>query len=383
MIPALLLPLFALAPFAQDDPQPARAPVQAPREARVEVHQGRAVGVRKGAPERTLRRGEPWITAGENHLEVSAGSEVAVLWPGRASLQVWGPASLQWGPVDSELATGPDDLSIRLFDVARVEFETRRGEHELLLPGGWRARLGEVAIHIRGLPGGPVELRHHAGRPIRLTWRGDVRDARPPITVYPGSNVRLDRPAEPPGTDRHNVQAWDAVEWPWRRGKVGSADALPMGTTVGAGAPERSYGRPTPWGTAGQAASVPARPSAPLSVTVTPGPTGARSGSAVSPAFEPASWRGLAAERLAVLGPLVVQRAPGAEVRKLASGRWMVALDAMAPAPIWVFGARRDFLLQPGALAVFESDGGLGMRSGTVRGAEQPPGRPPHGALRR
>lgn len=379
MLHSLLFALLALAPLAQDDPQA----VQARREARVEVHRGRAVAVRKGAAERTLRRGEPWITEGENHLEVGAGSEVRVLWPGRGSLQVWGPASLQWGPMDPKLATGPDDLSIRLFDVAWADLETRRGEHELLLPGGWRARLEEVAIHIRGLPSGPVELRLRAGRPIRLSWRGDEREARPPITVYPGSSVRLDRPAEPPGTDRRNVKAWGAVEWPWRSPDAGRMAARGVGTPVGAGEPGRFYGRRAHRDEAGQLASVPARPSVPLRVTVTPGLTGVRAGAADSPAFDPEVWRGLAREGLAVLGPLVVQRAPGAKVRGLASGRWMVSLDAMAPAPIWVFGARRDFLLQPGALAVFQSDGRLEMHSGTVSDAEQPPGRPPREALRR
>lgn len=372
MLHPFLAPLLALLLLAEEDPKVDQAS-DASREARVEVHEGRAVGVRKGAAERTLRRGEPWVTEGEVHLEVGAGAELQVLWPGRGSLQVWGPASLQWGPVDPELATGPDDLAIRMFDLAWADLETRRGNHQLQLPGGWRARLGAVAIHLRGLPSGPVELRHHAGRPVRLDWRGKDLDARPPITVYPGSNVRLDRPQDPPRSDKRNVNAWGAVEWPWRR-----PDRPRPSLTPG-----RFYGGTAPPQT-GQAATVPTRPSVPLRVTLTPPPIEEAEETAVAPVpFDPGAWRGIPREDLSVVGPLVVQRAPGASLRALASGRWMVVLDAMATGPVWVFGPRRDFQLLPGALAVFEPDGGLAIQTGTVGGVEPSPGRPPSSTLRR
>jgi hypothetical protein len=380
MLHVLFAPLLTFAAIAPDD-----TTLQPVREAHVEVHVGRAVCVRKGAPERTLRRGEPWVTQGENHLEVGAGAEVQILWPGRGSLQVWGPASLQWGPLEGAGVTGPDDLAIRMFELSWADLEMRRGTHELHLPGNWRAQLGEVAIHIRGLPSGPVEIRHHAGRPVRLDWRGAEGDARPPITVYPGSNVRLDRPAEPPGADHRNVNAWKTVEWPWRNADTWSPWTRSVeAQIVQAPALASDHVRePEVRPQEDQVATVSATPSTPVQVTVTAPETEDQEDEASVPAFDSRPWRGIALANLAIIGPVVMQRSQHAKVRSLASGRWMIVLDTAADETLWVFGSRKDFQLKPGARVIFEANGVLGMHTGRVRVTGHPPFRPPHSILRR
>jgi len=81
-------------------------------------------------------------------------------------------------------------------------------------------------------------------------------------------------------------------------------------------------------------------------------------------------------EDLEGAGPLAVQRSPDVELRLFASGRRKVSLDVMAPRAVWCFAPERDYLMQPGAVLVFESDGALRMRFGGVEEREAIAGRP-------
>ena len=94
------------------------------------------------------------------------------------------------------------------------------------------------------------------------------------------------------------------------------------------------------------------------------------------PGYSPTDWRGLAWEDLEGWGPLAIERSADVQLRLFATGRRRVSLDVMAPRALWCFTPRRDYLMQPGAVLVFESDGSLRMRFG--RAEERPvlPGRP-------
>ena len=169
-----------------------------PAVARVEVLAGRAVVHTEGRAEQTLLRAGRAVVEGPAHLEVGAGSEVRLSWAGRASFHLWGPAAIQWRsiPATEGSASGlssysEERLEWRLFDLTWADLEVRRGSHHLYLPDDWRMSCDSGAWHFRRLPSGPLELRHHAGSPVTLTWLGDPARARPPITVYSGSSLRI------------------------------------------------------------------------------------------------------------------------------------------------------------------------------------------------
>jgi len=192
---------------------------QAPVEtAHIDVLQGRTVLLGGGSDAETIRRGETMVAKGRSQMEVSAGSQARISWRGTASIHIWGPASLEWSSHDGS-------LNLTFHELAWADVEARSGQHTLTLPANWHARFGRSSFHLRGLSGGPSELRHHAGNAIILDWRGDEASLRPPMAVYPGSSVRLDRPRyqRTEVADRRTRGAWteretrDEVEaWPWR-----------------------------------------------------------------------------------------------------------------------------------------------------------------------
>ena len=92
--------------------------------------------------------------------------------------------------------------------------------------------------------------------------------------------------------------------------------------------------------------------------------------------FDAAQWRGLERAQLNGTGVLAAERGGGVEFRVLGGGRTKVFVSSGSPAPRWCFTPRADYLMQPGAVAVFEADGRLRMSFGTLE--EHPPqlGRP-------
>lgn len=92
--------------------------------------------------------------------------------------------------------------------------------------------------------------------------------------------------------------------------------------------------------------------------------------------FDAAQWRGLERAQLNGTGVLAAERGRGVEFRVLGGGRTKVFVSSGSPAPRWCFTPRADYLMQPGAVAVFEADGRLRMSFGTLE--EHPPrlGRP-------
>lgn len=398
----VLAPLAQLPCFAQESVPPH------PGLARVEVVKGRAVVHAPSRAEQTLRRAEHALVEGAGHVEVGAGSEVMLSWPGRASVHLWGPAALQWSPragaagaPRSDLPTFPEDgLEWRIFDLAWADVEVRRGEHLVHLPGGWRMDCAVGAWHLRGLPGGPLELRHHAGTPMVLTWHGDASQARPPVTVYSGSSLRIEEPPAGPTDDARNARAWDGRgEWPWRGGAEVGGDAgegEPLPERAGAfpervergevgsigGLPDRVGVRVEVLPRAPRDADPSRRSATPEEPPPLPAPTSGDAREAPDatdpgPApFRLEQWRGLALADLNAAGAVAVQRTPGTEVRLFASGRTKVFVDPAADEPVWCFARGVDLLMQPGAVVVFETDGTPRLRFGEIEEHAPLEGRP-------
>lgn len=92
--------------------------------------------------------------------------------------------------------------------------------------------------------------------------------------------------------------------------------------------------------------------------------------------FDAAQWRGLRRAELNGTGVLAAERGRGVEFRILGGGRTKVFVSSGSPEPRWCFTPRADYLLQPGAVAVFEADGRLRMSFGTLEEHTPRLGRP-------
>jgi len=423
--PSPLLLLAPLAAFAPQEPSAARPDV-----ARVHVHEGRAVVTSGRGEALTLRASEERLVGGPAHVEVAPGTQVRLSWAGRASLEIYGPAALQW-----DLAPGGDEpdpgslatwssrgLVWRFFDAAWIDVEVRRGRHFLHLPGDWRAECAHGAWHVRGLASGPLELHCYAGEPTELFYEGHDAAARPPLWLYPGSAVRLDRlPRAQRLDDEREHEAWADPAWPWRSESDSPAqraqrdrqatetDELPgLPTRDPAadgpratirGVPDRGDLRVelrprAPRGPA-QARRAPAAGAPPPSAEErVPEPTRAPSPAPILPpaaspepagprAYQAAQWRGLAHGELDVVGVMAVEDRPWSEVRIFPSGRSKVLVDEGAKAGIWAFSPTRDYWLAPGSIAMFDHAGELVLRHGDVRDCEPIEGRPAYAELAR
>lgn len=195
----------------------------------VEVTRGRAVllGSEEGC--QTIRSGDREDTTGRSQLEIPTGSEAKITWPGACSVRVYGPSSIEWTNQGST-------LGMKFHEITWADFECRKGEHELFLPSDWSGTFGRSAFHVRGITGGPCELRLQAGTPVALQWEGDDRYTLPPVHVYPGSSVRLDRPRfrNAPTAQTGSTGTWEMEEsvsqWPW---SPVSYPGQPAGSQVG------------------------------------------------------------------------------------------------------------------------------------------------------
>lgn len=92
--------------------------------------------------------------------------------------------------------------------------------------------------------------------------------------------------------------------------------------------------------------------------------------------YDKAHWRGLPRTSLNGLGEIAAERGSGVEVRVLGGGRTKVFVSAGSPAPRWCFTPEADYLLKPGAVAVFEKSGELRMSFGEMEKKPRLDGRP-------
>ncbi len=102
--------------------------------------------------------------------------------------------------------------------------------------------------------------------------------------------------------------------------------------------------------------------------SVEPAPPGA--------AFAASEWRGLERERLLGVSDFAVERNPALRVEELPGGICRVLLSYGAGEGAWLFGARKDLFLSPGAVVVVAADGTLEGHYGAVRFEDAVAGRP-------
>ncbi|MFT6831055.1 MAG: hypothetical protein ACJAZN_001212 [Planctomycetota bacterium] len=467
--PALAIAIAPVEPYVQ---VPA---VSSSVDARVDVVEGRAVLVSQTERPSTLRRGSSARSLGDAHLELAAGSQARISLDGEMTLDVFGPSSVEW-------RAGDEGVDIVFYELGWADVSVRAGQHGLALPADWVAEFGRTSFHLRALPGGPTELRHNAGTPITLDWRGDETRVRPPVSVYAGSSVRLDRPRfqriQGGSVQHEGTSPWredGRGAWPWRsrtdtaaqaqerevlgretqvldeipgapKGEIarlrafeadGSSQVRPLrrnkenGQTyaqvpVTPGAvprieivsrpgmrglervnlPRRPETGPMvtdgPLGTWGSThegaqkriqgsstasphksqqepnAPAPERAAAaPADSSSLPSPSRAFQGTtAPTKPFVPEEWRGLSRRGLNGTGEIAAERGSGVEVRLLGAGRMKVFVSASSPAPRWCFTPTKDYLMSPGAVAVFEEDGSLRMKFGEVQEMAPAEGRP-------
>jgi hypothetical protein len=188
---ALLLLLAAswLAPPASGSA--AEALREGPPPARVELLEGRAFLAGPAGVRELVRAAGDLEVGGAAHLELAARSRVALRWSATASLIVFGPAVVEWGPVGDSRTL----LECRFAELAEAHLEVRRGPVRLAFPGGWSASIESGAGFIRGLSGGGVELHHDAGLPLLIEAPHARTEVRPPWVVLAGAWLRL-RPGE-------------------------------------------------------------------------------------------------------------------------------------------------------------------------------------------
>ncbi|MCA9001138.1 MAG: hypothetical protein KDB61_04380, partial [Planctomycetes bacterium] len=358
--------------------------------ARLEVRTGRVQVIQEGV-ETTFRKGEDESVRGATHLEVSAGSEVRISYPGVASVHIWGPASLDWKSVPTRPTSNLESLESyssggiewNVFHANWCDLEVRRGRHLLNMPGDWSAVLEGGSVRLRGLSTGPLEVRVNAGDPLRLFWSGDVSQARPPLTVYPGSNLRLEKPVAAKIDRSGTAQAWQSPAWPYRRTSDAPARDLAQADRREGTRRTQSWPDPGPARqrletqaqvqVSPQAEEVrvrvePQTPSvAPVQpfAEVTPKATleenppfqfqselqGTRVEAVPEPLFvdSPApvntvplavtyqndQWRGVSLDKLIACGPVVVEECKGVETRVFAGGRHKILVDRFDGKATW------------------------------------------------
>lgn len=444
---ALLLaaPLNAQAPLSTQAPVSMVNPtVDMAIDARIDMLHGRAVLVGGGAQTQTLRRSETKLAAGPSHFEVSAGAQARISWLGTMSVDVYGPAIMEW-------RTEGDAIRVVFEQLTWADFETRSGQHTVDLPSNWRATCARSSFSLRGIAGGPSELRLNAGTPVRVDWQGPSNQMRPPVTVYPGSSVRLDTPRHAPmepsiadgsraGSPWASQPASGETSWPYRdradtdvqvaeRGtlsretnRLNEMPGIPNGEVtrirtyeqdgtsnvrpiVGNGAvtssqvsvapstkpnvevterPSLSDGRATL--PRREESAPPARRVSPMSVAKAPqvAPSANQASSApeatsvpqAAAGFVLADWRNVAQASLNGAGVVAAEKAPGVEVRILGAGRTKVFVSSGSTKARWCFTPWSDYLMHPGAVAVFEADGSLRMSFGTTEKYRVPESRP-------
>ncbi|MEM7309246.1 MAG: hypothetical protein AAF682_21355 [Planctomycetota bacterium] len=195
MLPALALLLCAL-PVGQQAPDAAapvadvrkELPLRPPAESMLRIHRGGVWLVRGESIERLTRVDGSRRVEGAAYIELGAGGEIELAWPGLASLRVTGPAALEWTPS----ASAPNEGAVQLYRFRRLEAEVRRGRRDLRLPQGWNLSLARGAVHAEERVTGDVLVHHRGGADAHLTSRAQ-REAKLPDKVRSGQRLLLPR----------------------------------------------------------------------------------------------------------------------------------------------------------------------------------------------
>jgi hypothetical protein len=376
--------------------------------ARLEVRSGRVQVVQGDSPASALRRGDDLSVRGATHLEVTSGSEVRISYPGVASMHIWGPASLDWQSVPTQNTSNLQNLETlssggiawNIFHATWCDLEVRRGRHMLNMPGDWSAVVQGGSVRLRGLATGPLEVRVNAGDPLQLFWSGEQSQARPPLTVYPGSNLRLERPSSAKVDQSGKSEAWQQPAWPYRRSSETQEQNTDRQGRVEDTRRTQAWPEPNPAAhlheTQAQVTLLPqiervqvqvesTRLHSTAPMDVAPVRQTAQRGAPLTPQASPSKaspvqhkrsvpntayvgkhWREVAFDKLISCGSVTVEDRPGVETRVFAGGRRKVLVDRFDGSPTWVFGLNQDYHLLPGSVAVFDQAGILILSHGSI-----------------
>ena len=356
--------------------------------ARLELQVGRASLVNGGASSE-LRRGVVRQVAGQAHLELYGSTRVHLSFGARASLDLFGPCTLEWGECTRAGASALD-LEIRFHQLGEVELEVRRGVHQIELPGDWRLLVGAGAMQFQGRLDGPTEVNLHAGPETAIHWHGDRGRPRPPLWARAGTPCLLSEPPPSRPDLTRAAPAWEFVSWPWRRATEDQRqrrEREAMNQRLLAS--DRIGPWPPPW----------VEPSALASLGVLPGvdeieivklgpePSAPREPDLAylkpgrNPPLERADyqdhhWRGVRWEDLRWAGPVIAQRVSGLVVSELGRGRIKLALTSAADTGVWIFAPEEDLRMEPGAVVLFSAEGRLEGRFGRYHPETVIEGRP-------
>jgi len=154
--------------------------------ARVSVLRGRAMLVRGEDVRILVRDSEPATVPGSAHLELGSRAQVEIAWPGRGSLRVEGPATLEW----SAPARGERSV-VELERFERMEIEVRSASLLFELPQAWAFDVRRAALAVESLPSGALVVRHHGGEDVRVLSRVPREDDRWPRRIAAGERARL------------------------------------------------------------------------------------------------------------------------------------------------------------------------------------------------
>lgn len=214
LAPTLCAALFAFSPTASSQDVARELELVPARPAEFEVLEGRAIVAGSEGPTILRRSSELHPLEERVHLELPAAARAKIVWPGRGSLLVIGPASIELGEPPAERG---DELHWRLHFVGRAYAEVRRGRVHVATKYGWELELETCAVEFTSRPDESLEARLQAGRPTAAHWMGDARRARPPVFLDPGSQALLADPDLMPTPVDRAAQArpWSEVEWPW------------------------------------------------------------------------------------------------------------------------------------------------------------------------
>lgn len=318
----------------------------------IQVTRGRAVLAVGGESPLPIRGGGSCQAPTNAYLEICAGSTARLDWLGQASLEVRGPATLDWSWVQEVGSTG--GVEIQLHDWVEGSLEVRHGSFSIGLVDGWKVKTSQGVLTISSLPSELVELRLAAGPWAEVTWVGDGAIARPPFFLRAGQTARLRAPTLQTNDGLRGAFLWQKKNWPWRsmRPRPGILESRQQVRPLGDGGPLA-----TTMTLDAPAASVPVEPE-----------IHSHSIHHIYHSDRSPLPHGLGEDDFIRLGLIQVERSPFVEHRLHAGGRVKILVSFEAPRSMVCRYPEGLLALDPGTVVLFEKDGSLH----TVYGLVQP-----------
>ncbi len=126
----------------------------------------------------------PRAIEGPVQFEIGPGSQAEILWRGRMSLRVSGPAALHV----PDSSTRPLETRVEILFAAGVELEVRRGAMRAQLSDLGELEVKRSAVALGELSQGGWEILHRGGDPVRFSASG-ATDAQ---EIRSGTRARIE-----------------------------------------------------------------------------------------------------------------------------------------------------------------------------------------------